>query len=191
MKPEKSTQKLYRTLEPIMIVEDTIANQIILKDLASVFGLECVVAENGKVALDKIDEGNYSIYIVDLMMPVMDGRTFIRELKKIQPDSVILVQTALDSASTIIDVMKLGVFDYIIKPIDPQAFLNTLQKCLDYSNLKQMEKSITMKAGLRLRSQIEWLNYKDLKRTMADDSVETMSIKNLKDSLRFLSYSLL
>lgn len=183
MKPEKNIQKLYRTLDPVMIVEDTLANQIILQDLVSVFGLESEVAENGRIALDKIAEKNYSVFIVDLMMPIMDGKTFIQELKKIQPDSVILVQTALDSSSTIIEVMKLGVFDYIIKPIDPQVFISTLEKCLDYTNLKQMEKNITLKAGLRLRSQIEWLNYKDLKRTMSEDSIETMSIKNLKDSL--------
>jgi signal transduction histidine kinase len=126
---------------------------------------------------------SYSVYIVDLMMPVMDGATFITQLKTIHPDAVILVQTALDSSETIINIMKMGVYDYIIKPIDPVMFETTLKKALEFSYLKNLEKEQSQNAGKKIRSQIEWLNYKESRRLSSKDSAETKSIYSLKTSL--------
>lgn len=125
---------------PVLIVEDNPQNQKILKGLCARQGLATAVADNGRVALDMLSDGFFAVYIVDLMMPVMDGRAFIGHLKERHPDAVILVQTALDSAGTIIDIMKLGVFDYIIKPIDIELFQATLRKALEYRRLKDLER---------------------------------------------------
>ena len=125
--------------EMILIVEDDLKNQKILQTLCKKIGYDCDVAENGKVALDQVKQNDYFLYIVDLMMPVMDGKTFISELKKIEEDPVILVQSALDSTDTIIEIMKLGVFDYIIKPIDISLFQKTFNKAVEYKRLKVNE----------------------------------------------------
>lgn len=69
-------------------------------------------------------------------MPVMDGRSFLVKLKEIYPNAIVLVQTAIDSNEKIIEIMKLGVFDYILKPIYPEIFLKILQKALNYYFLK-------------------------------------------------------
>ena len=120
--------KILAPRNPILILEDTKESQELLVRMLKKMGLPCEVSENGEVGLQMIEKQPYSIYLVDLMMPVMDGKTFIHHLKMKEPDAVILVQTALDSTVTIISVMKLGVFDYIIKPIDPECFKLSIKK---------------------------------------------------------------
>lgn len=180
---EQFTHIIHRSSEPVLIVEDILENQILLKNLCKHLDLETMIAENGQEALDLSRKHRFSIFIVDLMLPIMDGQTFIRELKKIHPESVILIQSALDSSDTIINVMKLGVFDYIVKPIDPEIFQKTMGKALEFKHLKDREQSLSENAGLRLRNQLEWLNYKETRRKTAQDSAELLSIENLKISL--------
>ncbi len=125
--------------DPILIVEDSKENQVLLQTLCNNAGLRSDVANNGKEALELLEKRSYSLFIVDLMMPIMNGRTFITELMKRDPESVVIVQTAQDSSSIIIDIMKLGVFDYIIKPIDTDQFNISLNKALEYRRLKDFE----------------------------------------------------
>jgi len=126
--------------EQILIVDDCKTNQQLLIELCKSMDIYCETADNGEMALRKSMEREYSVYLVDLMMPVMDGKSFIKKLKEISPDSIIMVQTALDSAYTIIEIMKLGVFDYIIKPIDFETFRTVLERCLEFKRLKNLEK---------------------------------------------------
>lgn len=171
--------------KPVLIVEDKEENQLLLKGLCKKMQLKTDIASNGKEGLDLIsgDRDKYSVYIVDLMMPVMDGKSFIKELKKINPEAVILVQTALDSSDTIINIMKLGIYDYIIKPIEPEIFNETLLKALEYHYLKKLEVQQSLNAGEKIRNQIEWLNYKESRRIADQESSETKSIYSLKTSL--------
>ncbi len=173
----------YAAQHPILIVEDTKETQVLLQGICKSMDLPSAVAENGEVALKLLDEKQFSIYIVDIMMPVMDGKTLISHLKKKIPDAVILVESALDSSKNVIDIMKMGVFDYIIKPIDPEMFQNSLYKALEYYKLKENEKNTSLHAGLKIRNQIEWLNYKESRRVVDRDYSGTKSIYNLKTSL--------
>ena len=169
--------------DPVLIVEDTHENQLLLQGLCKKQKLKFETAENGAIALAMAKDKKYSVYIVDLMMPVMDGATFISQLKTTHPDAVILVQTALDSSETIINIMKMGVYDYVIKPIDPEMFESTLKKALEFRYLRNIEKEQNQNAGKKIRGQIEWLNYKESRRLSAKDSAETKSIYSLKTSM--------
>jgi CheY-like chemotaxis protein len=174
---------LHKPKDPVLIVEDTKETQVLLQGICKSMGVDSVVAANGSLALQMLDSQKYSLYIVDLMMPVMDGRTFIENLKGIEPEAVVLVETALDAPGTIIDIMKMGVFDYIIKPIDPEIFQQTLHKAAEYKYLRDIERQQSLNTGKKLQSQIEWLNYKESRRVSAKDYAETKSVYNLKTSL--------
>jgi CheY-like chemotaxis protein len=169
--------------KPVLVVEDKKANQQLIQSICKSINIECEIAENGQVALDLVNKKEFSIFVVDLMMPVMDGTVFITELKKIYPNAIIIVQTALDKPDTIISLMKKGVYDYIIKPIDPPFFQETLLKALEYNYLKEMEEHLSLSAGEKIRSQIDWLNYKESRRLTTKDSTEAKSIYNVKTSL--------
>ncbi len=169
--------------KPVLIVEDKRENQILLETICSQNNLKTFTASNGKEGLEIAKKEKISIYIVDLMLPIMDGRTFIEELKKIDQDSIVIVQSALDSNSAILDVMRLGVYDYFFKPLDIDLFKITLNKAIEYKYLKDLEKEMLLNESIKLREQLEWLNYKENLRITGKDSYQKNSIVNLSTSL--------
>lgn len=174
-----------RPREPVLIVEDREANQALIQGILQAFKIDSRVAENGQVALDLLAKEPFSLYIVDLMMPVMDGRSFIGKLKEKEPDSVVVVQTALDSPETIIDIMKLGVYDYVIKPLDPDSFIKVILRALEFKYLKNIEKAIADAETQKLKNQIEWLNYRSSRNPAPTTATQTglSTIENIKTSL--------
>lgn len=157
---------------PVLIVEDKKENQVLLQSICNQLGIATETAGNGQIALDFVKTRKFSVFIVDLMLPVMDGKTFIEELKIIDPHAVVIIQSALDAADTIIEVMRLGVFDYVVKPIDLDLFRHSMTKALEYKYLKDLEAELTLNESIKLRGQLEWLNYKETLRVTGKDSYQ-------------------
>jgi DNA-binding response OmpR family regulator len=173
-----------RLSDPILVLEDRLENQLLLEKLITKFGLSVVVVSNGEEGLKLLDQGDrFSLFIVDLVMPVMDGKTFISQLKRRQADAVIIVQSAVDTTDEVIEIMRMGVFDYLIKPVEPEQLHRVLKKSVDYYDLRQTEKQLQVNSGLLLRKQLEWLNYKESRRKTDATSSEMLSIQNLRTSL--------
>lgn len=183
MEGSRKLDEYRRPVQPVLIVEDMEENRVMLETYCRAMQINSEQAENGKVALGMCQEQEYSIYIVDLMMPVMDGPAFIKELKKLRPDAVILVQTSLDSAETIIDVMKMDVFDYLIKPLNLDLFRRTMNKGLELRYLRDNEKNAVLNAGRKLQGQLEWLTYKQVVQAMDHDTRVKTTIHDVKKSL--------
>ncbi|MCZ8155849.1 MAG: response regulator [Leptospira sp.] len=181
--PKPLISKSRRPSQPVLIVEDREENQMLLAGLCQSMDVTCLVAENGAVALDIIKTQPISVYIVDLMMPVMDGKTFIRLLRERNPDAVILVQTAIDASEEIIEIMKSGVYDYLIKPLNIELMKTTLSRALEYRYLIDIEKNLLKEESKELRDQLEWLNYKESSRKSTSGSIEMNAIYNLKTTL--------
>lgn len=168
---------------PVLIVEDRRENQVLLQRLCKDIGLESVVVANGQEALEQAQADAFSLYIVDLMLPVMDGPSFIRELKRLHPQAIVLVETAVDTPERIIDVMKLGVFDYLVKPLDEDRFRFSMHRALEMHRLRRMHRHFFGSDEQKLRGQLEWLSYKEMRRQVGADSVDRNAIHNLKNVL--------
>lgn len=179
----KATEHPRRPKEPILIIEDKKENQVLLEAICKRIGMETEIACDGKVALEMAAKQPYSLYLVDLMMPVLDGRSFIQEQKKREPNAVFVVQTAIDQTDEIIEVMKLGVYDYLLKPLHIEIVSDRLEKALEYVYLKRMESVLIDEESKELKSQLEWLNYKESHRKTNEINSELHSILNLKTTL--------
>lgn len=171
------------TEAPILVLEDEPINQALIGNILSRMGLEYVTAENGREALKELENRVFSIYIVDLLMPVMNGEEFIRELRNRDENAVVLVQTTIQVPETIVEVMKLRVFDYLFKPFDPERFQKSVRAALDYHKYKMGEKEHSSRVSLKLRAQLEWLNYKEQRRATESTAHEKNLIYNLKTSM--------
>lgn len=172
-----------RPVHPVLIVEDTPESQELLSQLCDEINVKHDVAANGAEALAAMARKTYSVYIVDLMMPEMDGPTFIPLLKKKDPQSVIIVQTAVSSSDTIIEIMRMGVFDYIIKPIDPDLFFPVIEKALEFKYLKDMETLTQIQSAKKVRQEMDWLIYKENRSQTDKDKADKKSVYNLKTSV--------
>jgi two-component system chemotaxis sensor kinase CheA len=118
----------------ILLAEDSPFFQNLIKNYLTQAGFEVDVAENGKVALEKLMQNpeQYSLLITDIEMPVMDGFTLIAEVRK-NPQFAnlpILVQTSLAGEDIKKKVMELGANAYQVK-LDREKVLTTINELLE------------------------------------------------------------
>ncbi len=85
-------------------------------------------AANGLAALQALEEKPWSILLVDLKMPGIDGLEVLRRVKEKHPETAILIMTAYATVDTAVKAMKLGAFDYIVKPFDPEEVSLIVEK---------------------------------------------------------------
>lgn len=122
-----------------LVVEDDLVSQEVLKSILLPHG-QCEVANNGKVALDMIQAAwgtgeNYDMIFLDIMMPVMDGQTTLREIRRLEDEkgiggsdmAKVVMVTALEDAKNVMKAFVRGSCEaYITKPIYPKKIEETL-----------------------------------------------------------------
>ncbi|MCF7929835.1 MAG: response regulator [Spirochaetales bacterium] len=104
----------------IAIVDDDFVIQEMLKTNLEQTGWEVITFENGKDFVDSIESQEYDLVFLDLMMPEMNGIEVLQHLKKQQIEVPIVVLSALSKRETVVNVLKLGVKSYLIKPLQPE-----------------------------------------------------------------------
>ena len=103
----------------VLVVEDMPLNQLLMTTLLDDFGFERDIAENGKVAIEKLESDSYDVILMDIQMPVMNGfeaTKYIRNTMKLKIPII-----ALTADVTTVDLAKckeVGMDDYIAKPVD-------------------------------------------------------------------------
>ncbi len=112
----------------LLLVEDDLINQEVATELLASRGFVVEVAENGQIALEKAQRTRYDAVLMDVQMPVMDGLTATRELRKrvAYEQTPILAMTASVFAEDKEACLAAGMNDFVAKPINPQTFFATL-----------------------------------------------------------------
>jgi two-component system sensor histidine kinase/response regulator len=112
----------------ILLVEDNEMNRILAVELLEGAGFTVDTAGDGLQAIAMIGENNYDLVLMDMQMPVMDGITATREIRKDMKNLPILAMTANVMASDIERCLEAGMEDHIGKPIDPDELFTKLLK---------------------------------------------------------------
>jgi two-component system, chemotaxis family, chemotaxis protein CheY len=111
----------------ILIAEDSQFMRSVLKDALSSENFDIVEAENGKEAIEKYEEENPDLVLLDIIMPEVDG---IEVLKKIGKQAKIIVISAVGQDKMLEEAKELGAVDYIIKPFENKKVLETIKKAI-------------------------------------------------------------
>ncbi len=85
-------------------------------------------AADGPSAIARVKAEPWSILLVDLKMPGMDGLQVLEEARKIQPAATAVIMTAYATVDTAVSAMKMGAFDYLVKPFDPEELSLMIEK---------------------------------------------------------------
>ncbi len=120
----------------ILAVDDQLYFRVFLEDLLREEGYLVASADGGADALVQLEAQRFDVVITDLVMPGMDGGELVQRVKERWPDQDIVVVTGVGDLKTAIDAMKLGASDYLLKPVDRQALLRSLEQILARRRLK-------------------------------------------------------
>ncbi|NOR22021.1 MAG: response regulator [Candidatus Aminicenantes bacterium] len=137
----------------IHIIDDEPIIHEVLGDLLSSEGYEVENSASGEEALDKYSSQSFQLVLLDLLLPGIDGIEVLKKLKKIDPNSVIIIITAFASVESAISAMKIGAYDYIQKPFKHDELLITVQRAIEHRKLQ--EENIRLKDELQRKFSFE------------------------------------
>lgn len=115
----------------ILIVDDLRFMRILIRDILQEGGFAVAgEAVNGKEALDLYESAGPELVLLDIMMPVMDGLTALKILKKKHPSSKVIMCSTLGQQEYIIEAVRYGADDFVVKPFCPDRLLSSVKKQL-------------------------------------------------------------
>ena len=116
----------------ILVVEDETGQRKVLQRILEREGYEVTLAENGLIALEKIEGTMFDLVISDMRMPGMTGRDLLREIKQRDPDLPVLIVTAFAELKDAVDlVAREGAFYYLQKPINNDTLKAQIKRALE------------------------------------------------------------
>ena len=120
----------------VLVVEDIALNQLLMRTLLDEFGFGCVIAANGKIAIEKLKTNTFDIILMDLHMPEMNGFEATEYIRNTLHSNIPII--ALTADVTTMDLAKcktVGMDDYIAKPVDEKLLYSKIVGSVKKSNL--------------------------------------------------------
>jgi response regulator RpfG family c-di-GMP phosphodiesterase len=120
----------------VLVLDDEPAVCALLSERLTLEGYNCKTCSSGEEALAAMERESFDLVISDIRMPGMSGMEFLAEAHQRHPHSAYLMATAEDDVRVGIQAMKQGAADYLVKPIQLESLLASVQRALD---VKRME----------------------------------------------------
>jgi two-component system, chemotaxis family, chemotaxis protein CheY len=115
----------------IMLVDDAAFMRMMIKDTLSKNGFTNVVeANNGEVAVTNYPVEKPDLVIMDITMPVMDGLEALRQIRGQDPGANIIMCSAMGQEGMVVDALKQGAKDFIVKPFKADRIMKTVKSIL-------------------------------------------------------------
>jgi PAS domain S-box-containing protein len=124
-------------LGQILITDDEAELKNVLVETLNAQGFEATGYTSGKEALSALRGRNFDVLLSDLMMPEMDGITLLRDALEVDQHLICIIMTGQGTIQTAVDAMKVGAFDYVLKPFRLQAILPVLSRAVNVRRLRQ------------------------------------------------------
>jgi CheY-like chemotaxis protein len=121
----------------ILLIEDEARLRENLQLLLESEGYRVTTAQNGMEGIKQLREAAFDLVITDLVMPEVDGFQVLEYLKTYAPETVVVVMTAYVSASSVIDALRKGAYDYLTKPFDLDLMKATIERALEKACLQR------------------------------------------------------
>jgi len=136
----------------ILFVDDDLSLREFAKKILTDAGYEVEIAKNGAEALELVRKMRFDVVITDLQMPVMSGEELIKAIKSDYIDTEIIVLTVYPTVDSAIKTLKLGVYDYLIKPFNIDTLNAQLERV--FNKKKILEE---LKTEKQLREKVTFL----------------------------------
>lgn len=116
----------------ILVVEDDPVQRRLLKNAIERSGHVVHQAENGRIGLEMVkrDPGLFNVIVLDLMMPEMTGLEFLEALHDFGTQIPVIVQTGQGGIETVVQAMRAGAFDFVVKPVSPERINTSISNAM-------------------------------------------------------------
>lgn len=118
-------------MKHILIIDDEVAIGQLLSNFLSRNGFEVETATSGLGALEQLSKQSFDLVLCDFRLKDTDGREILKEIKANYPETGVIIITAYSDIRLAVELIKLGAYDYISKPLYPNEILNTITKALE------------------------------------------------------------
>ncbi|MBV6457193.1 MAG: Chemotaxis protein CheY [Fimbriimonadaceae bacterium] len=115
----------------ILITDDTIFTRAVLKNFLTSNGFHDVIeASNGQEAVDLYRQEKPALVLMDITMPIKDGISALKEIRELDPSAKVIMCSAMGQQNMILDAVRAGAVDFIVKPFQNERVLEGVQKAL-------------------------------------------------------------
>lgn len=113
----------------ILICDDAAFMRMMIKDILTKNGYNVAgEAENGVKAIEKYNEVNPDLVLMDITMPEMDGIQALKKIKESDPSAVVIMCSAMGQQAMVIESIQAGAKDFIVKPFQADRVLEAVKK---------------------------------------------------------------
>jgi K+-sensing histidine kinase KdpD len=145
------TEICLKNKERILLVDDDEAFLKVAQAILKSKGYSVDAAENGKEALQKLKESNFSLIILDILLPDMSGIELLTSINRVQPEIISIISTGYSSIENSVQSLNLGAFAYLEKPLHPERLLEVIRRGLEKQNLQQENRRLLRELEQRNR----------------------------------------
>lgn len=122
----------------ILIIDDNALLCDTLRDFLALEGYPVDTALDGASGLEKLRRGGYDLVISDIKMPGLSGLDVLRAIRERSPDTEVILMTGYASLETAVEALRLGAYDYILKPFDHlDLVIKTIRRALEKQYLSR------------------------------------------------------
>ena len=122
-------------MQEILVVDDDALVNEFFEAVLKKFGYSVTTASTGELGLELISQKEFDVVLSDVKMPKMSGIDLLKRVKAESPETVVIMITAYGTVKDAVDAMKLGAYDYILKPILPDELELTVAKAIEHRQL--------------------------------------------------------
>ncbi len=129
---------------PVLLVDDEPSICFSISSVLRTFGINNIIScSDSEKVIDTIGENNVKIILLDLIMPGKKGEELLVEINDEFPEAIVIVVTGNDNLNTAVHCMRSGAFDYIVKPVDENLLVPSVNRAIKMQELQLENKNLT------------------------------------------------
>src|ERR1700744_6800581 len=140
-------------MKKILIIDDEVNVALLLSKFLTRNGFEVSTASSGTSGLEYLKNGAFNLVLCDFRLEDTDGREMLKQIKTHYPQTGVIIITGYSDIKMAVELIKMGAYDYITKPLYPDKLLNTITKAIETHNALQedSEEGSSAQAGTSKR----------------------------------------
>jgi two-component system response regulator HydG len=118
-------------MKKILIIDDEVNVALLLSKFLARNGFDVTTASNGSIGLEYLKNGDFNLVLCDFRLEDTDGREMLKNIKTQYPKTGVIIITGYSDIKMAVELIKMGAYDYITKPLYPDEILNTINKAIE------------------------------------------------------------